>query len=322
MSWRHSRAAIMAACALLIVGVSAVATGCTMSWAGGATPTIKDAIVNQAIRQLQAALGLPDGVIAKSSQAPILPTAQMALTWKGGEADLGTSGQICFILAEASATTVSAVPTQAELDQDATVALAQLGWDSASLAAHGFTAGEGRTVDHGDAGTTYETTWVGHDQAGIPNEGIIEVGVDTSTGQLRDFLFTPGPETAATTPTTITQDQAIAIAKNAAGNDLTKLVTTTTGISAQESTTTGPPGTTSTTVSPTAGSTSSTIPAGSTISVANATLIHTDAAGLTGGKDMLVWIVKLTEHTPSGNASASVYVDAAAGKVLTIEVTG
>ena len=45
-------------------------------------------------------------------------------------------------------------------------------------------------------------------------------------------------------------------------------------------------------------------------------MVHGTAPGITGGKDMLVWIVKLGGSTPTGLVRAIVYIDAITGEVL------
>jgi hypothetical protein len=49
--------------------------------------------------------------------------------------------------------------------------------------------------------------------------------------------------------------------------------------------------------------------------------VHTDARGITGGGDALVWIVKLA-GTASGVAGVTVYIDAVTGEVLSVITAG
>lgn len=299
----------MVACALLVLGVSGAVMGCSLLTSTGSTKLSTSAI-NQAIRQVQAALGLAGGAVSRSTQSPTLPSTMLALTWTGGEADVDSAGRIRFILAQPSTGGSSSALPQSQLDHAAAQALAQLGWDNAALSAHGFTAGQGKTVDLATAGPIYETTYAGQDQAGIPNEAVIDVGLDVATGGLREFLFTPGPETAATARATVTEDQALATAKSALQSELNRLVTTTTATLSQASTITSQSAPTTTT---------STAPP--SISVGTETLVHMNTVRITGGKDRLVWIIKLTTNTSPGT-SANVYVDASTGKVLILVVTG
>ncbi|MBN1322025.1 MAG: PepSY domain-containing protein [Thermoleophilia bacterium] len=91
----------------------------------------------------------------------------------------------------------------------------------------------------------------------------------------------------------ISKEQAIAIAKETAGTG------------------SGP----ATTLAPPGESTTSTVPLG--IVVESAELIHTDAPGITGGEDMLVWNVKLGGSNDRGLVGVRVYIDAKTGRVLT-----
>lgn len=83
-------------------------------------------------------------------------------------------------------------------------------------------------------------------------------------------------------PGTITQEDAVRIVKGVIGSN------------SQRPTTTAPPGQ----------STMSTASLG--VVVESAVLTHTSAPGITGGKDLLVWIVKLGGSTSTGLISATV----------------
>jgi hypothetical protein len=48
----------------------------------------------------------------------------------------------------------------------------------------------------------------------------------------------------------------------------------------------------------------------------SAELVHTNAPGVTGGKDMLVWIVKMEGWMPAGYAHPEIFIDAVTGNVL------
>ena len=77
--------------------------------------------------------------------------------------------------------------------------------------------------------------------------------------------------------------------------------------------------TTTSTDSPT-GATTSVLATG--VVVRSVALVHTDAPGITGGREMLVWVVKLGEMTERGEMIATVYVDALTGEVLTWTTAG
>ena len=184
-------------------------------------------------------------------------------------------------------------PSQSDLDRTASHVLELLSWDDGALAAEGFTAGETKTVDHG-GGPQYTKTWVGHDEQGLTNGGLIEVALYAVNGRLVSFYYNDGPRAAAASPAAISKDDALQIARKVVGDD--------------------PP------VDPT---TSETLPGGSAttgpplgITGTSAELIHSDAPGSTGGKDMLVWVLKLGGYTRRGRLHAVVYIDALTGKVL------
>lgn len=113
------------------------------------------------------------------------------------------------------------------------------------------------------------------------------------TGRLRTFFCSSGPESLPDTAGVVSREQAIAIARETAGTG------------------SGP----ATTLAPRGETTTSTVPLG--IVVESAELIHTDAHGITGGRDMLVWNVKLGGSNDRGLVGVRVYIDAKTGEVLT-----
>ncbi len=255
-----------------------------------------DVALAQAIERLQAALGLPDGAVTKSSKPPLLPGSGAVLQWKGGTAELAVDTGLIRVIRQDWPAAAKSAPlvANAELDAAATRIATLLGWDDASLAAAHFTPGESKLLPRSETLTEYCKTWVGHDDQGLPNTGLIDVGLDAGTKQLLSFAYFPGPTGSATNaPGTLTQVDAVRIAKGVIGSN------------SQRPTTTAPPGQ----------STMSTVPLG--VVVESAVLTHTSAPGITGGKDLLVWIVKLGGSTSTGLISATVYVDAKTGAVLT-----
>ncbi len=246
-----------------------------MPWASTTDTTVDPtAFVDQAIYQLQSALALPDGAISRSSQPPILSGSDVALRWLGGKADVDLgSGHIRAVLVENTANGSGTLLSKTDLDDEADRLVELLGWDSATLETQGFTPGEAKVVDRGDAGIVYQKAWVGHDAEGVLNQGMIEVGVDATSGDLHSFLYSPGPQTALDMTKTITRDEAVKTAASGSAR------------------------------------------------VESATLVHTNKAGITGGRDMLVWIVKLAADTASSKAGATVYLDAVSGRVLVIIAT-
>jgi hypothetical protein len=112
---------------------------------------------------------------------------------------------------------------------------------------------------------------------------------------------------------TITKDDAVKTAKQAAAKSAFLQVSTTT--TAQPTTTTTvKSGKKQTTTTTTAKKTTTTVNNG----VQSATLIHTDDPGITGGKDLLVWQIKLTADQTAGRTGAVVYVDAVNDKALLV----
>ncbi len=291
MKFKSATTPFVALCAFLLLGLSVAAPGCSMPWASTSITTVDPAaVVDRAMFQLQAALGLPDGAISRSDQPPILAASDVALRWAGGRADVDLAGgHVRAVLADSPAKASGMALSDARLDDEADRLVALLGWDGVALKTQGFAPGPARMVDRGDAGKVYQKTWMGHDAEGILNEGVIEVGVDAASGTLHSFLFNPGPTTAVAVSKTITQNEAIRMAREAAAR-----------ASAEESSTTAAPGSART---------------------EDATLVHTNKAGITGGIDMLVWIVKLAADTASGKAGATVYIDAASGEVLVVMAT-
>jgi hypothetical protein len=267
----------------------------------GGTKADLDVVTDKAISQLETILGLAYGTIIRSSDEPMLPDSEVALTWSGGRADVDAdTGLICFILLEAPEITAGSALGNTVLEEEAERIAGLLGWDAAALTAQGFTPGTSRTVDRGSAGAVYQKTWVGHDEEGIPNQGLIEIGLDKTTGELRSFLFSPGPRAAAPETQKVTKNEAIEIAAEAASENLPGR-STTTSTPIGRSTTTAPP---------------------LSYKVASATLVHTDAPGITGGGDALVWIVKLTVNTNIGKTGVTVYVDAVTGEARSVMVAG
>ncbi len=320
MRARSQRRAVGALCALLAAGLVAgmALAGCSLpGLSSDSTRPNLAAATNKAISQLQAILGLPMGAITRSSGQPMFSDSEAALTWSGGRADVDAeTGLIRCVLLEPKETTTGAALSNTVLDKEADRIVGLLGWDAAALASQGFTRGTSRSVDRGAAGSVYQKTWVGHDEEGIANQGLIEIGIDKATGELRSFLFSPGPREAAAVPQKVTKNEAVNIATVAAVRSPSEEETTTSTLRG---------GTTSTlrggTTSTLAGVTTTTM-SPSQLKVENATLVHTDAPGITGGGDALVWIVKLSRSTPAGKIAVTVYVDAVSGEVLGVMSAG
>ena len=202
--------------------------GCAMPWASTSpSTTAPEAVVNQAMLQVQTALGLPDGAISRSSQPPLLGDSDVALGWLGGRADVDlTSGHISAVLVDSTGKTSGTALSDTGLNDAADRVVGLLGWDSAALQTQGFTPGDSKTVDYAGAGPVYKKSWVGHDSEGVPNEGVIEIGLDATTGDLHSFLFNPGPTIALDMSKTITKDEAIKTAKDAATKSASSCVST------------------------------------------------------------------------------------------------
>ena len=216
------------------------------------------------------------------------------LGWNDGHAEVDPSnGRIVMILFSSNTAHPKTSPSASELDRAATEYVDQLGWDSKSLTADGFTTTETTTYDRGDAPTEFTKRWTGHDENDVANGGLIEVALDAATGKLLRFFYHLGPRAAVKT-TTITQEEAVAIARETVGDN--------------------PPADPTTTESLVGGATTTGPSLG--LVLRSAELVHSDAPGITGGKEMLVWIVKLDGYTPSGYAHLTIYIDAATGKVL------
>jgi Peptidase propeptide and YPEB domain len=314
-----ARTAFAALCVLTLLGVSVGLAGCALPGTStGSTKPDLNAVADEAISHLQSILGLSDGAITRSSDRPVLRDSDVSLAWTGGRAEVDAeTGRITMVLIEtarstttstsASTSVPASVPASTPgaawsagaLDREAARIVELLGWDAALLADEGFTPGTAKTIDRGDGDSVYQKTWIGHDEAGIPNQGLIEVGIDKTAGELRTFFYSPGPRTAAATPQKITKDQAVSIAKEAAG--------------------TNPPGPVTTTDAPVGGTTTTGPRA---ITVESATLVHTDAPGITGGGDALVWIVKLGGNSAAGKIAMTVYVDAVTGETLSVLTAG
>ena len=292
------------AMALLMLAAGLAVWGCgtgAVASAPGATTTTGPQITRpggdataRAIGQIAALYGLPESAVSRSTGPTTTSPADVWLAWAGGSAVVDTkTGRVRMILGNTDVSFPATNPSESALDETVSHDLELLGWDDGARGAEGFTAGETKTVDHG-GGPEYTKTWVGHDEQGLTNGGLIEVALDKQSGRLMTFFYNDGPRAAAASPAVISKDDAIQIALDAVGDD--------------------PP------VDPT---TSDTLPAGSTttgpplgITVTSAELIHSDAPGITGGKAMLVWVVKLGGYTRSGHLHAVVYIDALTGKVL------
>lgn len=302
---RRSLGISVVAVALLVVAASLALWGC------GTAPAISGprettAISPQAagsdghgtasaISQIEALFGLPKGAVSQSTQPAPMSPSDVTLTWGDGHAEVDVnSGHVRWIIVDSDARHSETHLSDSALDQSATHIMELLGWDSKSLVAQGFTAGETKNVDRGDGPTEYTKTWAGHDDQGVPNQGLLEVALDAASGKLLHFFYNPGPQAGATSPATISKDDAIRIALDKVGDDPPANPTTTDTL---------PGG--ATTTGPSLG-----------IVVTSAEVVHSDAPAVTGGKDMLVWIVKLGGYTRSGVPNVTVYIDAATGKVL------
>ncbi len=314
MTRRLAGTSFVAICSFLILIVSVGMVGCALPWASSPTATTisSDTVVAQVIARLQSALGLPAGAISKSSQPPLLSGSDVALHWSAGKADVDVhGGYIRAILTDSTQTTSGSTLSISELGKKADLYMGLLGWDGASLRTQGFTEGEAKMVDRGDNGAVYQKTWVGHDSNGVPNEGVIEVGLDATNGRLHSFLFDPGPATALDSSDTITKSEAMMTAKEATtSRSPSSSPTSASGPTTASSAPSGASGegSTSTTVAP-------------PLEVVDATLIHTNKTGITGGRDMLVWLVKLARPATSAAGGATVYVDAVSGDVLVVIAT-
>lgn len=257
----------------------------------------RDAIIARATVQVQEALGLPSGSVTVSDKAAGLPDAEVLLSCDGGgEAalDLDTGRVVYLIAGPGNPDSGIYLPAE-ELDAKAVRLAEIMGWDAAALAAEGFTLKEAEFIDHGDAATEYTKRWGGHDEQGIPNNGLIDAAVDAGTGQVLHFFYHPGPRASLDQSATITDEEAVRIAKAYLESESW-------------------PSSTSMSSAPARGT--------NLLSMQSAALVHTDAPGITGGREMLVWIVKLGGMTERGEATATVYLDAVTGKVLTWTTAG
>jgi hypothetical protein len=253
-----------------------------------------DAAVASAIRLIETVLELEPGSVTESSGETGLSPGDVMLGWNDGHAEVDPiSGRIVMILFSNNTAHPKAAPSVSELDRAATQYVEQLGWDSKSLTADGFTTTETTTYDRGDAPTEFTKRWTGHDENDVANGGLIEVALDAATGKLLRFFYHLGPRVAVET-TTITEEEAVAIARETVGEN--------------------PPADPTTTESPVGGATTTRPSLG--LVLQSAELVHSDAPGITGGKDMLIWIVKLGGYTQSGYAHPTIYIDAVAGEVL------
>ena len=301
---RRSRGVMFAAVVPFLVAASLGLWGCGTApaiSARGATTAIGEQATGSdgqqtasAISQIEALFGLPKGAVSRATvPTPMLPS-DVTLTWEGGYAEVDNSGYVRWIIVDSNARHSAAHLGDSDVDQIVSHVLEILGWDSKALAAEGFTPRGAKNVDRGDGPTEYTRTWAGHDDQGVPNQGLIEVALDAASGDLLHFMYDPGPRGGATSPATISKDDAMRIALNGVGVDPTGSPTTTDTLLGG-STTTGPP---------------------LGLVVTSAEMVHSDAPAITGGKAMLVWIVKLGGYTRSGVVHATVYIDAATGNVL------
>ena len=257
-----------------------------------------DAAIARAAARVEAVLGLPAGTVTASSEAPKLDDADVVLAWKGegtsrAWVDLDT-GRILGIIPGTVGDSSGEPLSHAELERTALRVAEQLGWDEAALVAEGFTPEDPRILPHGDAPTEYSRRWAGHDESGLPNQGLIDVALDVTNAELLHFFYIPRSRTALDATETINQEEAIAVAKGVIGDS-----------SQVPTTDTAPPGE----------STMTTLPIG--VVLRSAELVHSAAPGITGGRDMLVWIVKLGGSQATGEVRATVYIDALTGEVLT-----
>ena len=253
-----------------------------------------EAAVTGAIRQIEAVLELPAGSVTRRSGETGLSSDDVMLGWTEGHAEVDPSGRVVMILFGSNIAHPKTSPSTAELDRAATHYVEQLGWDAKSLQAEGFTTTETTSYDRGDAPTEFTKRWAGHDEKDLPNGGLIEVALDVSTGKLLRFFYHAGPRAAAGAASTISKDEAVSVARRTVGDD-PPADPTTSDTQLNGATTTGPP---------------------LGLVASSVELVHSNAPGITGGKDMLVWIVKLTGYTRSGYAHPTVYIDAVTGKVL------
>ena len=306
----------VALCALVLLGVSVGLSACSMPFASKSKATVSSqAVINQAISELQAALGLADGAVSRSTQPPLLADSDVVLTWTGGKADVDLkSGRINAVLVDTTASASGTALPDATLDDDADRLAGLLGWDGGALQTAGFTPGTSQTVTYDQVGPVFQKTWVGHDSEGIPNEGVIEVGLSATSGDLHSFLFSPGPTVGLDMSKVITKEEATKTALNAAAKNAISGVSTS-GTSVQAPTT----ATTAKTTPTSGGTTTTTAPGG--FQVESATLVHTDKPGITGGKDLLVWVVQLNGSADSGTGGIIVYVDAVTDKSLVVTPT-
>ncbi len=248
----------------------------------------REAIIAQAIVRVEAALGLPAGSVKVSGKAARLPGAELLLSCDGGgeaELDLDTGRILYLIPGPRDPDSGVRLPSEV-LFEKATRLAETMGWDAAMLASEGFTVEEAKFIDHGDAPTEYTKRWRGHDEQGVPTNGMIDAAVDASTGEVLHFFYNPGPRAPLADSATIAEGKAVASAKAYVGDEAW-FATGTSGLTTK-----------------------------------SAALVHTDAPGITGGREMLVWIVELGGMTERGESTATVYLDATTGEVLTWTTAG
>jgi hypothetical protein len=175
----------------------------------------QDAVIARAIGQVEAALGVPAGSVTVSESAVPLPDAEVHLSCDGGgEAwlDLDT-GRVVFLTSGPHPSDSGVRFPSEELDEKATRLAEVMGWGAATLAAEGFTFEEAEIIDHGDAPTEYTKRWRGHDEQGVPTNGMIDAAVDASTGEVLHFFYNPGPRAPLDDSATIAEEEAVAIAR-------------------------------------------------------------------------------------------------------------
>ncbi len=262
-----------------------------------------DAVVARASGQIEAVLGLPAGAVTVSSdRAEDLSGADVILAWEGegmSRAYLDIdSGRIVAIIPGGGGESPGTLLSTAELDEAALHIAELLGWDKSTLSVEGFTPEKPILMSHGDAPTEYSKRWAGHDEGGLPNGGLIDVALDAGNAKLLHFFYHAGPREAADTSEAISREEAISIAKKHIG-DRSQVPTTVTAALGALAVTTAPVG----------------------VVLRSAELVHTAAPGITGGREMLVWIVKLGGSQPTGEVRATVYIDAITSEVL-VDIVG
>jgi len=182
----------------VLLAASLLVSGCgEEAQTGDASEAMtRAAVIADSCRRLEESLGLPQGAVSESSRSPYNEGADVLLEWAGSctgesEIDLET-GRILTILQETSECAPAREMTEAELNAAADRFAAAQGWNEEALAAERFTLSEAELIRRGGEPLEYVKTWIGHDAAGRPNQGLIDVRVDAKTGQLRAFYYSPG----------------------------------------------------------------------------------------------------------------------------------